>query len=200
MRPEKPVEPRAIVRSVPGTNHLSVFRSALGDFDHFNLALRYPVIPPESEIGTTGVYRYTLSRAWHGWVKRYPGLLCICHCIRISACSFGLPLLICPTVQPPYQKFFAFPFGRNTSTRSTHPTPQRGVSRSSRTRGGMRWTWAARRRTRRPRGRRSRMVLTPRRWRQVGGSVSAGDGGNKARLTGESTKETVKTIACGNAG
>jgi hypothetical protein len=36
-------------------------------------------------------------------------------------------------------------------------------------------------------GRRSRVVLTPRRWRQVGGSDSAGDGGNKARLTGEST-------------
>src|SRR5258708_11274286 len=35
-------------------------------------------------------------------------------------------------------------------------------------------------------GRRSRVVLTPRRWCQVGGSNSAGDGGKKARLTGES--------------
>jgi hypothetical protein len=177
--------------------------SAWGHFRPFQHGFAMSGYPPEAEIGTTGVYEYTLSRAQHGWAKRYPGLLCICHSTRISACSAGYrcqPLLICPTVQPSYQKFFAFPFGRNTSTRSTHPTPQRGVSRSSRTRGGMRWTWAARRRTRPPRGRRSRMVLTPRRWRQVGGSVSAGDGGNKARLTGESTKETVKTIACGNAG
>jgi hypothetical protein len=50
------------------------------------------------------------------------------------------------------------------------------------------------------RGRRSRVVLTPRRWRQVRAeSFSAGDGDNKP-VTEESTKETVKTIACGNAG
>ena len=35
------------------------------------------------------------------------------------------------------------------------------------------------------RGRRSRVVLTPRRWRQVGGSDSAGDGGKKAGHQGE---------------
>src|SRR6202158_2420433 len=57
--------------------------------------------------------------------------------------------------------------------------------------------------------RRSRVVLTPRRWRQVRGvksaqpgldkNISADDGGKGARSPG-STKETVKTIACGNAG
>ena len=49
------------------------------------------------------------------------------------------------------------------------------------------------------RGRRSRVVLTPRRWCQVGGGNSAGDGVNKP-ITGESTKETVKTIARGMPG
>ncbi len=45
-------------------------------------------------------------------------------------------------------------------------------------------------------GRRSRVVLTPRRWRQVGGGNFASDGVNKP-ITGESAKETVKTIAQG---
>ena len=57
--------------------------------------------------------------------------------------------------------------------------------------------------------RRSRVVLTPRRWRQVRGcrvgpsgcrqTIFADDGGKQARSPG-SSKETVKTIACGNAG
>jgi hypothetical protein len=40
------------------------------------------------------------------------------------------------------------------------------------------------------------VVLTPRRWRQVGDDAShhTGDGDNKP-VTGESTEETVKTIA-----
>ena len=47
-------------------------------------------------------------------------------------------------------------------------------------------------------GRRSRVVLTPRRWcRACRDDDLAGDGGKKARFTGESTKETVKTTAQG---
>jgi transposase len=42
--------------------------------------------------------------------------------------------VICP-VQSPLQKYFASPVGQIISTSSRHPTPQRGVSRSSRTRG-----------------------------------------------------------------
>jgi hypothetical protein len=49
------------------------------------------------------------------------------------------------------------------------------------------------------RGRRSRGVLIPRRWYQALKKLTLlrGDGGNKARLSGETTKETVKTIARG---
>jgi len=43
------------------------------------------------------------------------------------------------------------------------------------------------------------VVLTPRRWRQVGGKYPAGDG-DKKPITGESTKEAVKTIARGMPG
>jgi hypothetical protein len=38
------------------------------------------------------------------------------------------------------------------------------------------------------------VVLTPRCWRQVARNFSRSDGGNKP-VTGEITKETVKTIA-----
>ena len=47
------------------------------------------------------------------------------------------------------------------------PSHLRGGSRSSRTRGGMRWTRVALLTRALVRGRRSRVVLTPRRWRQV---------------------------------
>jgi hypothetical protein len=47
-------------------------------------------------------------------------------------------------------------------------------------------------------GRRSRVVLTPRRWRQVLFRSKATV--TTSPITGEITKETVKTIACGNAG
>jgi len=47
--------------------------------------------------------------------------------------------------------------------------------------------------------RRSRVVLTPRRWRQAGGGNFAGEGGKQARSP-KSTKETVKTIAQGRPG
>ena len=64
----------------------------------------------------------------------------------------------------------------------------------------MRWTQAVLLTRARTCGRRSRVVLTPRRWRQVSRRYLRGDGGKKARLTGESTKETVKTIARGMPG
>jgi hypothetical protein len=47
------------------------------------------------------------------------------------------------------------------------------------------------------RGRRSRVVLTPRRWRQAVQDDLQGDGGKKARFTRKSTKEAVKTVARG---
>jgi hypothetical protein len=66
-------------------------------------------------------------------------------------------------------------------------------------RGGRGWR---ERRTRSLRGRRSRVVLTPRRWRQVGDDAShrGRRWWQKSPVTRESAKETVKTIACGNAG
>jgi hypothetical protein len=64
----------------------------------------------------------------------------------------------------------------------------------------MRWTFFVPDDERRESGRRSRVVLTPRRWRQALRQCPQGDGGKKARFTRESTKETVKTIAQGMPG
>jgi hypothetical protein len=49
-------------------------------------------------------------------------------------------------------------------------------------------------------GRRSRVVLTPRRWRQVGGRDSASDGGNKARSPGRARNKLLKPLRAGMPG
>jgi hypothetical protein len=70
---------------------------------------------------------------------------------------------------------------------------QGGGSRSSRTRDGMRWTLMRQRRTVLTRTAKScgPDTLTPvSSWRRQ----TADDGGKRARLTGESTKETVKPL------
>src|ERR1700730_10412514 len=43
-------------------------------------------------------------------------------------------------------------------------------------------------------GRRSRVVLTPRRWRQACGRYSAGDGGKKARSPGRARRKPLKPL------
>jgi hypothetical protein len=47
---------------------------------------------------------------------------------------------------------------------------------------------------RRQSGRLSRVVLTPRRWCQVGGRYSADDGGNKARSPGRARYRLLKPL------
>ena len=65
----------------------------------------------------------------------------------------------------------------------------------------MRWTQAALSTRARSCGRRSRVVLTPRRWRQLATMLCIARGWwQQARLTREITKETVKTIARGMPG
>jgi hypothetical protein len=109
---------------------------------------------------------------------------------RILAPTHLRTQLICPTGASAI--FVSSPFSKNISLHGLvetallirHPARQRGVSRSSRTCGGMRWTRRRRVRNRGSQGgfpvsdrrrtderyccvRRSRVVLTPRRWRQV---------------------------------
>src|SRR3954452_15668705 len=71
----------------------------------------------------------------------------------------------------------------------------KGRSRSSRTRDGMRWTRMAPLTNGAERGRRSRVVLMPRRWRQVLRKQSDGD--NKARPPGRSRRKPLKPSRAG---
>ena len=103
-------------------------------------------------------------------------------------------------VQSPLAKIFPFPFDPNHFYIPPRPIPQRGVSRSSRTRGGTRWTQAALLTRAWFCGRQSRVVLTPRRWCQVGGSDSAGDGGKKARSPGRARRKPLKPLRAGMPG
>jgi hypothetical protein len=103
-------------------------------------------------------------------------------------------------VQPHAQKYFPSRLTQITFTIRAIPSHLRGVSRSSRTRGGMRWTRAALL-TRAPAcGRRSRVVLTPRRWRQIGGSNSVSDGDNKARSPRRARRKPLKPLRAGMPG
>jgi hypothetical protein len=104
------------------------------------------------------------------------------------------------SVQPLREKYSAFPVGQIISTSSPRPASQRGGSRSSRTRGGMRWTRAA------PKTR----ALIPRTAKSCGPDAPtlvssfakqfARRRWQESPVTGESAKETVKTIAQGRPG
>jgi hypothetical protein len=108
--------------------------------------------------------------------------------------------LICP-VQCCLRKYSASRFTQIKSISPAIPSHTEGrfaiVTDVGR---GMRWTRMALL-TKAPfRGRRSRVVLTPRRWRQVGGVNSVGDGGKQARSPGRARRKPLKPLACGNAG
>src|SRR6202034_1791907 len=119
--------------------------------------------------------------------------------------------VICPSGKS--LEIVSSPFGKNISLRRLLETPLGIPAVPPRIEGriaivtnvgcGMQWTRVAAQDGRRRSGRRSRVVLTPRRWRQLGDDCfgnRAGDGDKKPRLTRESAKETVKTIAQGRPG
>jgi hypothetical protein len=112
----------------------------------------------------------------------------------VGFCPTGKSAETCPA---PLAKIFLFCSYANQFTNFPVSFLWRGVSRSSRTRDGMRWT----RTVPLTNGTEAdgEVVWSCRRWCQVGGDISADDGGKRARSPG-STKETVKTIAWGMPG
>jgi hypothetical protein len=99
------------------------------------------------------------------------------------------------SVQPPSQKYSGSLLTQITSTSIAIPHPQEGrIAIVTDVGRGMRWTQAALLTRAHSCGRRSRVVLTPRRWRQVGGSDSAGDGGNQARSPGRARNKLLKPL------
>jgi hypothetical protein len=101
---------------------------------------------------------------------------------------YGLPVV--PICRNPS----ALPLSPNQRQIPPRPASQRGGSRSSRTRGGMRWTQGALLTRACAGGRRSRVVLMPRRWHQVGGGNSVNDGGKQARSPGRARRKPLKPL------
>jgi hypothetical protein len=104
----------------------------------------------------------------------------------------------CPVLSA---KIFLFPFGANHFSIRGHPGPHKGAFRDRHERKvGMRWTrWVLLTRAL-IRGRRSRVVLTPRRWRQVGERNFIGDGDKKARSPGRARNKLLKPSRAGMPG
>jgi hypothetical protein len=110
---------------------------------------------------------------------------------RLIFASTGKSPTHCPAR---FAKIILFSFYPNHFHSCVVPSHLRGVSRSSRTlardavdaRGALTKALIC--------GRRSRVVLTPRRWRQVGGSDFTGDGGKKARSPGRARNKPLKPL------
>ena len=120
------------------------------------------------------------------------------NCFQI--CPDGL---FCEShVYPPSQKYSASLFTQITCV-SLPSRPTRGAARDRHGRGtGCGGRGRCQKTNDIACGRRSRVVLTPRRWRQVGDDASASRRRwwQTSPVTRESPEETVKTIAQGNAG
>jgi hypothetical protein len=115
-------------------------------------------------------------------------------CLRRPNQRFGCPAL--------FAKIFRFTFDPNHLYILHRPGPYKGAFRDRHERRvGMRWTRVAPKTRAQSCGRRSRVVLTPRRWRQVlEKQASWGRRWQESPVTGEITEEPVKTVACGNVG
>ena len=97
---------------------------------------------------------------------------CRFFCVRANSNLSNRINLICP-VQSFAEKYFPSRLPRNTSMIPRVPPLQEGRFAIVTDVGcGMRWTRACRKTNGTFRGRRSRVVLTPRRWRQVGDDAS----------------------------
>jgi|SRR5665213_2558494 len=99
------------------------------------------------------------------------------------------------SVQPCSKKYSRSLFTQITSTSIAIPAPiRRGVSRSSRTSGWDAMDAGARLTSVLSCGRRSRVVLTPRRWCQASQKCLRGDGDNKARSPGRVRRKPLKPL------
>jgi hypothetical protein len=116
-----------------------------------------------------------------------------CSLDRISHVSTDLPVV------PICRGRTTLSLPPNHGQNPGHPAPAGGAYRDRHGRAGCDGRFGGALTNGANSGRRSRVVLTPRRWRHVLKKLTLlrGNGGKKARFTGESTKEAVKTIAQG---
>jgi hypothetical protein len=104
----------------------------------------------------------------------------------------------CPVLPAKISDFSSHP---NHLYNSRHPGPHTGAFRDRHERKvGMRWTRMARLTSVLVCGRRSRVVLTSRRWRQASQKFLQGDGDNKARSPGRARRKPLKPSRAGMPG
>ncbi len=106
---------------------------------------------------------------------------------------------ICPVLRA---KIFRFAFSPNHLHKRRRPAPFKEGRLANR---HERWVWDAvdaigTSDECADRGRRSRVVLTPRRWRQVGGDDPSAMVAKKPGSPGRARRKPLKPFACGNAG
>ena len=111
----------------------------------------------------------------------------------------GQIAIACPA---PFEKIFSVFFSGKSPLHPRRPGPHKGAFRDRHERrAGMRWTRAALLTRALICGRRSRVVLTPRRWRQVGErDFTRGDGDKKARSPGRARNKPLKPSRAGMPG
>ena len=101
----------------------------------------------------------------------------------------------------PHRKNISVHIWRKSLPHRCHPGPHKGAFRDRHERrAGMRWTLIARLTSALSCGRRSRVVLTPRRWRQVSQKCLRGDGGKQARSPGRARNKLLKPLRAGMPG
>ena len=115
--------------------------------------------------------------------------------------------VICPSgcfpqpVSSPISKNISALQKQKSSYIPPRPVPPRGVAQRHQRGAGCGGREVRQRRGREYCGRRSRVVLAPRRWRQVSRkSFLRGDGDKQARSPGRARRKPLKPSACGNAG
>jgi hypothetical protein len=118
---------------------------------------------------------------------------------RGSAARFARQAVWQGACPAPIAKIYSFPLPPNQIHNPRRLVPSKGRSRSSRTRGGMRWTLTccgrtARRRTAKSCGSDASTLASSRR------EVSADDGDNKARSPGRSRGRPLKPLRAGMPG
>ncbi len=119
--------------------------------------------------------------------------------LQTDIASTGKSANQCPA---PFEKIFRFTSDPNHLHIPRHPGPHKGAFRDRHGRRvGMRWTQAAPKTRALSCGRRSRVVLTPRRWRQVlEKQASWGRRWQTSPVTGESSKQPLKPSRAGMPG
>jgi hypothetical protein len=124
---------------------------------------------------------------------------CVMFCVTTRRANQAHLPFLTPCPAPP-RKIFRFSEYPNHPYIIAIPSPTKGALRTSRTLGRDAVDAEAPLTNGADRGRRSRVVPTPRRWCQIGGVSLSTTVANKPGTPGRARRKPLKPFACGNAG